>query len=232
LPRWLGPTNGRDPRSLEPGHHAGAGLPTTDSVCRVHARGLLLDCSASHILDTTMINSFLMISTAVRAEHAPSRSIGNCMSSVRAPSLKTTSEVAGRLVLAAKEGPERERRHWSASVRAGCDIVDLVVTGVPDGARGCRAAVRVVPWTYGTGQASIVPVPCTYGVGLGAPAVSRKVIVTSAFDICRVGDTVVSGRRKTGPDLSETLPPPYVYSTHIRYLPPESWRVLAPSLEN
>jgi hypothetical protein len=185
LPRWLGPTNGRDPRSLEPGHRAGAGLPTTDSVCRVHARGLLLDCSASHILDTTMINSFLMISTAVRAEHAPSRSIGNCMSSVRAPSLKvsrsmphnsrtlrtlmcgcachhaflarglllcaagappfsgvgisrapltrlslcsqTTSEVAGRLVLAAKEGPERERRHRSASVRAGCDIVDLVV---------------------------------------------------------------------------------------------------------
>ena len=24
MPRWLGPTNGRDPRSLEPGHHAGA----------------------------------------------------------------------------------------------------------------------------------------------------------------------------------------------------------------
>ena len=70
--------------------------------------------------------------------------------------------------------------------------------GVPDGARGCRAAVRVVPWTYGTGQASIVPVPCTYGVGLGALAVSRNVIVTSAFDICRVGDAVVSGRRKTG----------------------------------
>ena len=40
---------------------------------------------------------------------------------------QTTSEVAGRLVLAAKEGPERERRHRSASVRAGCDIVDLVV---------------------------------------------------------------------------------------------------------
>ena len=74
---------------------------------------------------------------------------------------------------------------------------------MPDGARGCHAAVRVVPWTYGTGLASIVPVPCTYGVGLGAPAVSRKVIVTSAFDICRVGDTVVSGRRKTGPDSVE-----------------------------
>ena len=203
-----------------------------------------------------MINSFLMISTAVRAEHAPSRSIGNCMSSVRAPSLKvsrsmphnshtlrtlmcgcachhaflarglllcaagappfsgvgisrapltrlslcsqTTSEVAGRLVLAAKEGPERERRHRSASVRAGCDIVDLVVCRTVREAVECRASVRVVPWTYGTGQASIVPVPCTYGVGLGAPAVSRKVIVTSAFDICRVGDTVVSGRRKTG----------------------------------
>ena len=65
------------------------------------------------------------------------------------------------------------------------------------GAIGRRAAVRVVPRTYRTGRASVVPVPCSYGVGLGALFVCCSLVVSVLFDICRLGDAVVSGPRET-----------------------------------
>ena len=63
--------------------------------------------------------------------------------------------------------------------------------------RGRRAAVRVGPQTYGTGRASVVPVPRSYGAGLGALFVCCSLVVLVLFNICRLGDAVVSGPRKT-----------------------------------
>ena len=51
---------------------------------------------------------------------------------------------------------------------------------------------------YRIGRASTVPVPCSYGVGLGVLFASRSLIVTASFNICRLGYAVVSGPRETG----------------------------------
>ena len=111
------------------------------------------------------------------------------------PCSQTLSERAGRFVLADKEDTKRERRHESASAHPCSDAVGLVVCGTAREAGG--AAVRVGLWTYRTGRASTVPVPCSYGVGLGVLFVSRSLIVTSVRNICRLGDAFVSGPRET-----------------------------------
>ena len=108
------------------------------------------------------------------------------------------SELAGRFILGAKEDPGRERRHRSASACSRSDMVGMVVRlalGRPCERR--RAAVRPAPRASRTGQVSTILVQCTYGVGLGALALSRSLAMTSAFNICRLGDAVVSTPRKT-----------------------------------
>ena len=40
-----------------------------------------------------------------------------------------------------------------------------------------------------------------YGAGLGALFVCCSLVVTVLFNICRIGDAVVSGRRETGPNV-------------------------------
>ena len=108
---------------------------------------------------------------------------------------QTLSEGAGRCVLTDKEGPARERRRPSA-LESPCSDRSVWWYAVV-GVRGRRAAVRVGPQTYGTGRASVVPVPRSYGAGLGALFVCCSLVVLVLFNICRLGDAVVSGPRKT-----------------------------------
>ena len=56
---------------------------------------------------------------------------------------------------------------------------------------------RVVSWTYGTGQASMGPAPCTYRAALGKSAQSINVIMVPISQICRKTTLVVSGPCKT-----------------------------------
>ena len=92
--------------------------------------------------------------------------------------------MAGRFVLADKEGPARERRRQSALARSCGDMV--VVACWWRAASWRLADVGMAPRTYETGGASIVPVPCPYGVALGALFARYSFVVTDLFNICRL----------------------------------------------
>ena len=161
------------------GQGANAPCPHRLSGCRARER------ASVHPLRS--LTAQLCVSLFLTRSRAPPAWLSLCS--------QTLSERAGRFVLADKEGPERERWHERASARPCSDMVGLVVCGTAREASG--AAVRVGLRTYRTGRASTVPVPCSYGVGLGVLFVSRSLIVPSVCNICRLGDTVVSGPRET-----------------------------------
>ena len=74
-------------------------------------------------------------------------------------------EGAGSFILVAKEDPARKRRHWRASARACCDTVVLVVCETVR--EVCIVAISYALWTCRTDRVSVVPAPCSNGVGLG-----------------------------------------------------------------